>query len=771
MTSQPLNRRIHTYLLALWGATAIVGAIGFARLSAVHSVSNSTLEGVAPSVEAAFEVEHAVQEIFVNTFGYCSYGILSSRDKTHHEIVRARKALDRYAQYSVEASPETIQALEHLVEEVSTHARDCILMTDDGMSAAEFGTHLQSLGALRLRAALRLREAASKEQQVMLNGLNEIDLVTRHGLMIFGSGTFLLLLITVGVGAQLSRTILPPVRALTEAAGRFSATHPHVRVEGRFRGEFDVLSRAFNGMAQHIQTALRENSHLFKTVKESREKFRDLYDHAPDGYHSLDSDGVFVEINATLLKWLGYSREELMCKQRLADVLTKATRPRYCEAFSALRRGVPIEDVEVEFERKDGSILTARINSSAVFEDGRFIHSRDTVRDITKEVGLRRQLVQAQKLESIGTLAGGIAHDFNNLLTSIMGFAQLGKLGLPKGTATYQHLDRVDSLGQQAADLIKQLLTFSRQTPTEKHAISLGPLVKETTKVLERILPETIQIVTDTSKETSLVEANATQMQQVLMNLCVNARDAMPKGGTLRLSLDETTISDCVDVHGQHFSGEFVTLKVQDTGSGIPRDVIERIFEPFYTTKAVGEGTGLGLSIIHGIVQEHGGHIQIQTGTSPGTTFTVLFPVTDQVSTEQSETQTAPTGGSETILVVEDDENVRDTAEQLLGSLGYAVLTADSGEAGLKSFDEVADPIDLVITDLVMPGLGGLGLIEQLGREHPSVPVILSTGYDEPEQRNADLRHPQVANYLPKPFNLRAMAKVVRDTLDEPVLS
>jgi signal transduction histidine kinase len=360
------------------------------------------------------------------------------------------------------------------------------------------------------------------------------------------------------------------------------------------------------------------------------------------------------------------------------------------EKFSAQELNVRVEQ---NFPGEFG-ILAQAFNSMAGRIGEAFQHEEE----------LREQLLQSQKLESLGTLSGGIAHDFNNLLTSMMGFSQLAMLSIDPKSQTYENLDRVVKLGDQAAGLTRQLLTFSRQTASDKHPISLGPLAKETIKILERTLPETIQIYSQVNRDLSTIEADTTQMQQVLMNLSVNARDAMPKGGTLTIKLQNVVLdAPTARAHGNRCAGDYVCLSVQDTGHGIPTDVQERIFEPFFTTKEVGKGTGLGLSIVHGIVESHNGHIDLKSNGS-GTKFKLYFPAV-KGKVEDSDDTFVATAGSETLLLVEDDDNVREIAEKMLKQEGYTILTAASGTEGLACFEKNAKAIDLVITDAIMPGV------------------------------------------------------------------
>ena len=520
-------------------------------------------------------------------------------------------------------------------------------------------------------------------------------------------------------------------------------------------------------MAARIESAMSENGLLIRNIKESRGKFRDLYDNAPDGYHSVGPNGEILEINATELKWLGYSRKELSNGQMFGDLVAEESRPAFQRADDQLRQGEPITDLEIDLLRKDSSRVPVRANATSVCDDaGRFLHSRFTLRDISGEQELRSQLIQAQKLESVGTLAGGIAHDFNNLLTSMMGFSQLAMMDYEPGTPTHANLARVVHLGDQAADLIKQLLTFSRQTPSEKAPFSLPAMVKETSKVLKRTFPETINIETRVRSGVPNVNADATQMQQVLMNLCVNARDAMPDGGNLIVSLDTVTLDSAQAAHYGCEAGTWVKLSVTDTGTGIPVAVQERMFEPFYTTKEEGKGTGLGMSIVHGIVTSHEGALALDSELGRGTTIDILLPASQKSVVVPSSDPAAPPRGTEGILVVEDDRNVREIACAMLREQGYKTFEAPDGEHALSLYRDHGTEIDLVVTDLVMPGLSGTELGQGLAEMDPGVRVFVISGYRKTDDLLSGMPEGVAAGFLQKPFELRALARSVRDALD-----
>ena len=426
-----LNRRIWLYLLALWGGLVAVGTMGYIQLTTVQHASNDLLKRVYPSAAAALEVESAIHMAYQNTFQYCSYLDTDAKTDTEIALDRAEEALQRYLSLSQSGTPDSYGRLTELIQSARTHALDCLRMTDEGMTPVEFESHIPELTQIQLSAVLALREAATLEQSHLLKGTQEIDQTVATGLQVFGIGTLLLLGVTILVGLRLSRTVLPPLAALTDAAQHFSAQDLSVRVRGHFYSEFSMLAQAFNDMANRIQSALNENLNLSANVKESREKFRDLYDNAPDGYHSLSPDGVIWEMNTRELHWLQYERSEIVGIKRLNDLIAETSQQAYRRAFRHLATTGQIEDLELEFQRADGTTYFGRINSTAVYdENGDLVHTRCTVRDITEERALQKQLLQSQKLESLGTLSGGIAHDFNNLLTSIMGFSQLAMINM-----------------------------------------------------------------------------------------------------------------------------------------------------------------------------------------------------------------------------------------------------------------------------------------------------------------------------------------------------
>ncbi len=398
------------------------------------------------------------------------------------------------------------------------------------------------------------------------------------------------------------------------------------------------------------------------------------------------------------------------------------------------------------------------------------------IRDVTHERDTQQLVQQQERLAAVGQLAGGIAHDFNNLLTTIMLYAQmpLGKQDLSPDMK--RGLETIISESRQAAKLVQQILDFSRRSPIKTHAVDLQPFIKESIRVLQRTIPESISFILEVEPGEYTVNADPTRIQQVLMNLVVNARDAMPKGGTLRIKLsrEDTKPGEGPPVAEMDMDrasmepGQWICLSVSDTGTGIPPEVLPHIFEPFFTTKPRERGTGLGLAQVYGIVTQHNGHIGVKTQPGKGTTFRVYLPVYQADEEEEVQTEetilTAPRGRGESVLLAEDDERIRTVAQGILESLGYRVLTAGDGSEALEIYRS-EEHIDLVITDIVMPEMGGAELIRELRKENPDLKAIAITGYVLAEDRQ-ELKDQGVEAVIRKPFDARKLSEIVRRVMD-----
>jgi two-component system cell cycle sensor histidine kinase/response regulator CckA len=424
-------------------------------------------------------------------------------------------------------------------------------------------------------------------------------------------------------------------------------------------------------------------------------------------------------------------------------------------------------DEEYRIVRPDGAVRWIRDRGFPVRDArGCVIRVAGSAQDVTEKRELEAQLVQTQKMESIGQLAGGVAHDFNNLLTVIATNCYvLGGL-LPEAEETAALVEEIRIAGERAAALTRQLLAFSRREVIEPKVVDLGNVIIETEKMLRRLLGEDVTLALSLSSERTYVKVDPGSWVQVLMNLAVNARDAMPRGGTLTI---ETRIRQLGDDVGRSRlgvpAGSYVLLSISDTGTGMPPDVLARVFEPFFTTKEVGKGTGIGLSVVHGIVKQSGGHIDVSSQPGAGTTFGIYLPLAAAArvgAPEPAESKIA--SGSENILVVEDDEQVRRVTRRALERLGYCVLEASNGNDALEVLRGYDGVIDLLVTDVVMPSMGGRELAERLAASHPDARVIYTSGYPDDALMRAGIKDLRVA-FLRKPYDSPSLLHKIGEVL------
>jgi PAS domain S-box-containing protein len=493
-----------------------------------------------------------------------------------------------------------------------------------------------------------------------------------------------------------------------------------------------------------------------------------LVEQAPVGIYRSTPDGRFLTVNAAMVRILGFdSAADVLRLDMARDVYADpAERQRLVERDTYSDR--QYDDVEATWKSKDGRFLTVQLSVRAVRNgEGRVEYYETFVRDVTDQRRLQQQLLQSQKMEAVGRLAGGIAHDFNNLLTVITSYSSLLLEDLQKDDPKRDDVEQVRKAAEGAAALTRQLLTFSRQEVAEPRVVSLNDVVESFQKILRRAIGEDIEFATRLAPDLGLVVADIGHLEQVLMNLAVNARDAMPSGGTL--TIETANVEHDPDLARSHDAAAvrwFVMLAVSDTGSGMDEETKAKIFEPFFTTKAPGKGTGLGLSTVYGIVKQAGGFIWVYSEPGHGTTFKLYLPradVTTEGMTAARDAQ-APRG-TETVLLVEDATAVRAVTKQLLERQGYTVLEAPNGEVALRLAQQHDGPIHLLLTDVVMPVMGGRQLAEQLIRVRPDIRVLYASGYTD----DSVVRHGVLeagTAYVQKPFAPESLARKVHDVLD-----
>ena len=510
-----------------------------------------------------------------------------------------------------------------------------------------------------------------------------------------------------------------------------------------------------------------------EALRQSEQKFHLLFDNAPVGYQSLDENGCFLDVNQAWLDILGYERHEVIGKW-FGDFLPLELVEVFKERFKKnIQRHDLIPNVEFPLLKKDGSIAMvdymARIGRD---EEGHFIRTHCAFMDITESRKLEEQLRQSQKMEAVGTLAGGIAHDFNNILAVILGNTELAAFDIPDSNPAAMSLKAIRQASLRAKDMVQQLLAFSRKSDEKSRPFNMTPIIKESMKMLRSAVPTSVAFKQHLSGDLCNVQGDATQINQIVMNLVTNAAHAMSEeGGLLEVNLENITLQEEKSCFDWVLSpGKYVRLKVRDTGEGIAPAIIERIFEPYYTTKEVGKGTGMGLSVVHGIVKRHGGGIRVESEVEKGTIFEIYFPALENAAEEKKEPEGEIKGGSERILFVDDEESLVSLNQQRLERLGYNVKSTTKPMEALEWFRTDPDQFDVIITDMTMPQMTGDRLAAEVLKIRPHLSVIICTGYSERmSAKKAETLG--VSKYIEKPIGLRNLASSIREVLDEPGLT
>lgn len=503
-------------------------------------------------------------------------------------------------------------------------------------------------------------------------------------------------------------------------------------------------------------------------LEEERNLLRTLIDNLPDHIYVIDEQGRHISANAVHLQFVGVGLNDVIGKT-VFDLYPPEVAGKYhAENQHVLQTGLPTfnrEDLVIDAQGNRRWFLVSEIPLRDV--QGKIVGLLGISRDITEHKRLEEQLLQAQKMEAIGTLAGGIAHDFNNMLTAIMGYAGLAIDTLPPDHPIYADIEGIQRIAQRAAELTSQLLAFARRQMIEPQVVNLNNLLLSMSQMLGRLIGEDVELITRPAPELWHVQIDPGQFEQIIVNLAVNARDAMPGGGRLIIETANMTISQSqTQPYAEIETGEYVMLAVTDTGTGISEEIKGHIFEPFFTTKEVGKGTGLGLATCFGIVKQNNGHIEVYSQPNRGATFTVYLPrVKDKIRAASAGHQTNHLpGGEETILLVEDEAAVRNLAARVLGNQGYTILQAINGVEALSLIKtQNSHRIDLLITDMVMPKMGGKMLVDQLRKTHPRLKILFISGYTD----QAIARHLEADTaFLQKPFSPYSLANKVREVLD-----
>jgi len=551
-----------------------------------------------------------------------------------------------------------------------------------------------------------------------------------------------------------------------------------IRYEGRCYGTLTVCcskielldeeKELVSEFAGDFAFAIRKMQ-LEEELAKSEEIFRKAFEASPDWVTiSTLADGRYVDVNEAYCRATGRKKEEVIGKTSLelglwADPEDRVRASRILEETGRLR------DFEVVFKKKGGEEILA-LWSAEVVEINGVKHIISVVNDITEKRRLEAQLIHSQKMEAIGTLAGGIAHDFNNLLQAILGYTQILKMERSESDPGYSEISAIEKTALRARDLTARILAFSRDIEPELKPIDLNRQIKESQKILERTLPKSIQLEFHLDPNLKLINADSSQLEQIILNLAINARDAMPQGGRLSFETANVTLDHkYCRINPGVVPGEYVLLSVSDTGHGMDQDTLQKIFDPFFTTKEPGKGTGLGLATVYGIVKNHHGHINCYSKEGIGTTFKIYFPV---ISFTQDEApplireQDIPKGKGELVLFVDDEDALRELGKQILTRFGYRVVTAENGREALEIFKEKQQEIALVILDLIMPEMEGDHCLKEILKISPGAKVLIASGYS-PNGPFKEMLTIGAKGFIAKPYEIKEMLQTIRDVIEQ----
>jgi two-component system cell cycle sensor histidine kinase/response regulator CckA len=520
-----------------------------------------------------------------------------------------------------------------------------------------------------------------------------------------------------------------------------------------------------NSAIDKLQKEVNERSEIETALRRSEKNFRSLVENSPYGIMRITPDHKVLQANRALLDILGYaSEEELVGLDTSTDVfLSRADHQRAVELYEDK---LEVKGVEVEWRRKDGTPISVRYGRHTVTDaKGAALYKEVIVEDITEKRAMEKQLRQGQKMEAVGRLAGGVAHDFNNLLGVIIGYSEL-LMDQAETAAARTQAEQIKKAGDRASSLTRQLLAFSRQQVLETRVLNMNCVVTEMQKMLPRLIGEDVEILSYLEPKLGNVKADQGQLEQVLMNLAVNARDAMPGGGKLVLKTENVTFhSDQHNTHPGMIPGDYVLLSVSDTGMGMDSQTLAHIFEPFFTTKGRGRGTGLGLATVYGVIKQSGGYIWVDSKPGAGSTFEVYLPRVRQVAEASHVSEPGWTPGhSQTVLLVEDEDSLRELTRTLLEQAGYKILEASDGRQAIEIAQQRSGDIDLLLTDVVMPGMNGRVVAEHLASLHPKMKVIFMSGYTEFAQH---VLADNSVNFLQKPFTREVLLRKFNEVLED----
>ncbi|MCB1061183.1 MAG: response regulator [Calditrichaeota bacterium] len=533
------------------------------------------------------------------------------------------------------------------------------------------------------------------------------------------------------------------------------------RQTSEIREQAEQLERA--NAALRLEIVEREKAE--QIVADSEQRYRELVDNLQEGLGSVNSNEVFTFCNMAMARIFETTPSDLIGRS-LLDFLPDTSQRMVLKQTRERSQG-RVGMYEIEIRTANGNTRHILVHSRPMFDvDNNFVGASSLIQDVTEQRKLEQHLRHAQKMETIGTLAGGIAHDFNNILTPILGYAEMAIADWGVREGSKENIEQIVTAALRARDLVKQILLFSRQNESSKEPTEIQLVVREAVKLLRSTLPAEIEITDQIDRQSALVLADATQIHQLVMNLCTNAFHAMEeKGGELSIGLSQVLVdSSMAELYPSLKAGPYLRLTVSDTGCGMSKELQEKVFEPFFTTKEAGKGTGLGLSIAHGIVAEHSGHIALYSELGQGTTFQVYLPQLFKGEKHSNSNEPVQLSGTERILLVDDEKQIAEMTTRILDRLGYRVTTFTNSQEALDRFLAGPDDFDLLITDLNMPKISGTKLILSIHAERPSLPVIAFSGFSE-KITETNCASYGIKHFVMKPVVTMELAGVIRDAI------
>ena len=691
------------------------------------------------------------------------YTYVAARSVTTRLITEANRTADELSQVLVSPLFNFDQTAAQEIANIYLRSGRVkgLFITAEGMGEV-FNNHVKTLSSLpRLSRKIVKDDTQIGSIELIFND-NQIALAKNRALKTtFFTVLLLLLLYTLSLSFILRHILVKPLAGLGE---RLQAL-----VDGSFSGRLTPLpQKDLNTIVIAANRMFEEISSQTKTLRENERNYREIYNATSDAIFIHNLDGTLLDVNQTMLDMYGYTRNEIhtLGEGALSGESPFGPKERRVMVARALAEGPQL--FKWRARKKDGSFFWVEV----ALKEARLGNQQVVlafVSDISQREQLEEQLRQAQRMEAIGMLAGGIAHDFNNILSAILGYTELSLKQVDDSSKTFGHLKQVERASLRARELVRQILTFSRKQEPKKEVLPLAAVVSEAMNLMRSSMPVTVKIVQHLDSH-SLVEVDASQIHQVILNICTNGFQAMPESsGTLVISLNDITLPE--DDNGDDLelpAGKYVILAIEDNGSGMEKAVLDRIFDPYFTTRKSERGTGLGLSVVQGIVKKHQGKILVESVPDKGTVFRLIFPVTGKPRTLGGvHTVTADYARGQRIIVVDDEESIRHLMKEILTQAGYDVEVFADGLSAWQTISTFFQEIDLLITDLTMPGLTGIELFRKVRAVRSDLPVILCTGYNEMKD---SFRGEDVSACLQKPVTVQELllttAKVLKKRED-----